>query len=97
MAGGGSGLHCAMQPASQTVQLKGWNVDSLAASTDGILLIAGLGNFIGRHWTGAVAVLAADAAANTLRLRELKELRAGVPAVALLPEADQFTGAVWGG
>ncbi|PRW60254.1 serine threonine kinase [Chlorella sorokiniana] len=78
-----------MQPS---VQLKGWNVDALSASSDGSLLIAGLSNFIGRHWTGAVAVISADAAANTLQLRELKELRAGVPAVALLPEMDQFTG-----
>lgn len=79
-----------MEPAS--LQLKGWNVDSLAASPDGSVIIAGLSNFIGRHWTGAVAVLAADAAGTTLQLREVKELRAGVPAVALLPGADQFTG-----
>ena len=82
-----------MFPAS--AQLKGWNVDALAASADGGLLVAGLSNFIGRHWTGAVAVLAVDAAGSTLKLRELKELRAGVPAIALLPAADQFTGG-WG-
>lgn len=82
-----------MSPAS--AQLKGWNVDALAASADGGLLVASLSNFTGRHWTGAVAVLAADAAGSTLKLRELKELRAGVPAIALLPAADQFTGG-WG-
>lgn len=74
------------------VPLKGWNVDALAASPDGALLVAGLSNFIGRHWTGAVAVLAAGEAGGAPVLRELKELRAGVPAIALLPDADQFTG-----
>ena len=74
------------------LSLKGWNVDALAASPDGALLVAGLSNFIGRHWTGAVAVLAAGEAGGAPALRELRELRAGVPAVALLPEADQFTG-----
>ena len=54
--GGGVTL-AAMHPAS--AQLKDWNVDALAASADGSLLVAGLSNFIGRHWTGAVAVLAA--------------------------------------
>lgn len=75
----------------------GYNVDSLAPTGDS-QLIAGLSNFVGRQWTGAVAVLqvAAGEAETKIEVQALLELRAGVPSVACLPQPDAFTGEAMG-
>ncbi len=66
-------------------------MDSLAALSGTGGLVAGLSSFIGREWTGAVAVLG-HAADGSLSTQALLPVRAGVPAVACLPRADEFTG-----
>ncbi len=62
---------------------------SVAASADGPLLIAAAASsFIGRWWTGSVAVAARDPASGDIRLLAESALRAGVAGVAWLPAPD---------
>lgn len=72
------------------LQLTGYNVDSLAcrpSDEGGDVLVAGCSNFIGTLWTGKLALIRVSLLASV-------ELPYGVPAVALLPQADPFTGAL---
>lgn len=80
------------RPPCLDVEQEGYNVDSLAAIPGSNSLVAGLSSFIGREWTGAVAVLG-PAADGRLQAQALLPVRAGVPAVACLPQPDEFTGA----
>ncbi|KAL4436109.1 hypothetical protein ABPG77_005557 [Micractinium sp. CCAP 211/92] len=77
--------------SARQLAMEGYNVDSLAALSGTGGLVAGLSSFIGREWTGAVAVLG-HAADGSLSTQALLPVRAGVPAVACLPRADEFTG-----
>ena len=79
------------QPAS--LQL-GRAVDSLVAcgSLDGKdILACGSSNFWGPTWTGTLSILAADEGGATL-LATSADLPCGVPAVAVLPQRDPYTG-----
>lgn len=67
-------------------------MDSLDAVQGTSSLVAGLSSFIGREWTGAVAVLG-PATDGSLQTQALLPVRAGVPAVACLSHPDEFTGA----
>ena len=68
-----------------------YNVDALEPCGEQ-QLVAGLSNFSGPHWTGALALLSTQGDGAAPKLEALLELRAGVPAVACLPVADEFTG-----
>ena len=62
---------------------------SVAASAEGPLLIAAAAsNFIGRWWTGSIAVAARDPASGDIQLLAESALRAGVAGVAWLPAPD---------
>ena len=66
-------------------------VDDLSACTtaEGSLLIAAAtSNFIGRWWTGSIAVAAQDPVSGDMQLLAESSLRAGVAGVAWLPASD---------
>ena len=59
---------------------------SVATSVDGLLLIAAAtSKFIGRWWTGFIAVAARDSTTGNIQLVAESALRTGVAAVAWLP------------
>ena len=66
-------------------------VDSLsvAASADGsVLIAAATSNFIGRWWTGSIAVAAREPSSDCFQLAAESALRAGVAAVDWLPAPE---------